>query len=173
MDDPAGMAGQLSPADAMSPHLLRSAPVFCGLAEPAFDILLKHVAQSRAPAGTVIVREGDLDNHLFLIAHGSVRVCRRCGQADEIEIARLGSGEFFGEMCFLEAQPRAATVQAVSDCVLFSLTSLAIYHLYEAMPAQHSILMVNIARDLSRRLRHLVQILADNATPQKRPHAGA
>ena len=147
--------------------LLKNVTVLAGLNPAALDLLLKHAVSTKQPAGTVVVREGECDNHLFLIAEGEVRVCCRLGQQHEIELARLRRGEFFGEMCFLEAQPRAATVQTVSDCILFSLTSMAIYHLYEAMPAQHSILILNIARDLSRRLRHLDQVLADNALALK------
>ena len=72
----------------------------------------------------------------------------------------MGVGDFFGEMCILETLPRAATVLAVTDATLYSLTSMAFYHLYEVMPGQYSILVLNIARDLSRRLRHLDDVFA-------------
>jgi CRP-like cAMP-binding protein len=63
-------------------------------------------------------------------------------------------------MCILETLPRSATVQAMVDSTLLSLSSVTFYHLYHEMPAQHSILVVNIARDLSRRLRHLDEAFA-------------
>ena len=89
-----------------------------------------------------------------------MRVCKYVGQPNEVELGRFGPGDFFGEMCILETLPRSATVHAISDTTLYSLNSLTFYHLYEALPRQHSILILNIARDLSRRLRHLDELFA-------------
>ena len=101
-----------------------------------------------------------MGNRFFLVGEGLVRVCKHLGLPHEVELARLSPGDFFGEMCILETLPRSATVQAVIDTTVYSLTSLNFYHLYQAMPAQYSILVVNIARDLSRRLRHLDEVFA-------------
>lgn len=146
--------------------MLQNVPILAGLDEPALNLLWERVMESKAPAGSVIIREGDLGNRFFLVGEGSVRVCKHFGRPNEIELSRLGLGDFFGEMCILETLPRSATVQAVADTQLYSFTALAFYHLYEAMPAQHSILVVNIARDLSRRLRHL-----DDAFASGQPNA--
>jgi CRP-like cAMP-binding protein len=112
------------------------------------------------PADGVIVREGEPGNQLFLIVSGSVRVCKRFGQPDQVELAQLNTGDFFGEMCILETLPRAATVQSVSQTTLSALPSLAFYDLFRANPEQYSILILNIARDVSRRLRRLDEIFA-------------
>ena len=141
-------------------RMLENVPILAGLDQVAVDQLWSSVTEATYPAGAVIVREGEVSNRFFLIAEGTVRVCRHFGQPDEVELARFGRCEFFGEMCILETLPRAATVQAVSDTTVVSLTSLAFYQLYQAMPAQHSILVLNIARDLSRRLRRLDEVFA-------------
>lgn len=140
--------------------MLTKVPILAGLDEAALNLLGEHIVESRAAAGSVIVREGDEGNCVFLIGEGSVRVCKHFGQPDEFELGRLGPCDFFGEMCVLETLPRSATVQAISDTTLYSLSSLTFYRLYEALPRQHSILIVNIARDLSRRLRHWDEIIA-------------
>jgi CRP-like cAMP-binding protein len=140
--------------------MLQNVPILAGLDPAAIDQLCAHAIESIYPVGSLIVREGETSNRFFLIAEGTVRICRQFGQADEIELAQLGRGEFFGEMCILETLPRAATVQAICDTTVVSLTSMAFYHLYQALPAQHSILVLNIARDLSRRLRHLGGVFA-------------
>jgi CRP-like cAMP-binding protein len=95
-----------------------------------------------------------------LIVSGSVRICKRFGRTDQVELARLNPGDFFGEMCILETLPRAATVQAVAETSLYALPSLAFYDLFRADAAQYSILILNIARDVSRRLRRLDEIFA-------------
>ena len=135
--------------------LLQTVPILAGLDEAALDLLWARAEVSQAQAGSVIVREGDVGNRLFVIAEGSVKVCKDFGLPKEIELTRLGKGEFFGEMCILDTLPRSATVQALTDTALFSLTSLTFHQLYKAAPAQYSILVLNLARDLSRRLRRL------------------
>jgi len=139
---------------------LQNVPIFAGLNDAALNLLWERATEIKVLAGNVVVREGETGNRLFIVGEGLVRVCKHLGQSDEIELAKLAPGNFFGEMCILETLPRSASVQAVTDATLYSLTSLAFYHLYEAMPAQHSILVLNIARDVSRRLRHLDEIFA-------------
>jgi putative ABC transport system ATP-binding protein len=58
--------------------------------------------------GEDIIREGEIGEELFLISEGEVAVRR-----DEREVARLGPGEFFGELALLSGEPRNATVTAV------------------------------------------------------------
>jgi CRP-like cAMP-binding protein len=140
--------------------MLQGVPIFAGLDEAALNLLWERATESEAPANTVIVREGENGNRFYLVGRGTVRVCKNLGQPNEIELAKLGPGDFFGEMCILETLPRCASVQAVVDTTLYSLTSLTFFHLYEQMPRQYSILVLNIARDLSRRLRHVDEIFA-------------
>jgi len=134
---------------------LEKVPILAGLEEGAMSLLLERAQLSKPLAGDVIIKEGEASNRFFVIAEGQVRICRNFATADEVEFGRLGKGEFFGEMCILETLPRSATVQATQDSLLCSVSSMAFYHLYQEMPAQHSILILNIARDLSRRLRTL------------------
>jgi len=138
---------------------LQKVPIFAGLDEAAVDYLWERVTETRVAGGTVIVTEGELGNRFFLVGDGLVRVCRHLGQPNEIELGRIGVGDFFGEMCILETLPRSATVQAMADTTVYSLKSMAFYQLYQAMPAQYGILILNIARDLSRRLRVLHGVL--------------
>jgi CRP/FNR family transcriptional regulator, cyclic AMP receptor protein len=139
---------------------LQNVPIFAGLNEAALTLLWDSAKEIKTPAGEVVVREGETGNRLFVVGEGQVRVCKQFGQPGEVELAKLAPGNFFGEMCILETLPRSATVQAITDATFYTLTSLSFYHLYEQMPAQHSILVLNIARDVSRRLRHLDEAFA-------------
>jgi CRP-like cAMP-binding protein len=53
------------------------------------------------PAGAVVFEEGDPGSRMYVIQSGAVRILKRVG-AREIELARLGAGEAFGEMALLE-----------------------------------------------------------------------
>lgn len=140
--------------------MLQNVPIFAGLGAPALDLLWERALESHVQAGTVIVREGEMGNRLYLVGSGTVKVCKYLGQANETELASFGPLDFFGEMCILETLPRCASVQATTDALLYSLSSLTFLHLYEVMPGQYSILVLNIARDLSRRLRHVDEVFA-------------
>jgi CRP/FNR family transcriptional regulator, cyclic AMP receptor protein len=135
-------------------------PIFAGLTPEALELLTQKAKSSIAAAGDFVVREGEAGNRMFIIRSGSVRVWKSKGDASQVEIARLSSGDFFGEMCILETLPRAATIEALEESGLCALSSMAFYDFYRAMPDQYSILVLNIARDLSRRLRRLDQIYA-------------
>ena len=71
--------------------MLQNVPILAGLDEAALTMLWERAVESKIPAGGVIVREGETGNRFFLVAEGSVRVCRSFGQADEVELAELGA----------------------------------------------------------------------------------
>jgi CRP/FNR family cyclic AMP-dependent transcriptional regulator len=135
-------------------------PIFAGLTPEALEFLTAKAKPATAAEGDCVVREGEIGNKMFIIRAGTVKVWKGKPDATQIEIARLEAGDFFGEMCILETLPRAATIQALDESSLCSLSSIAFYDFYRAMPDQYSILVLNIARDLSRRLRRLDQFYA-------------
>ena len=141
-------------------ELLQSVPIFAGLGKEALELLLEHTKEKEYPEGGVIACEGETCNTLFLIGSGSVRLIKHFGTADQVELATLNAKDFFGESCILDTLPRMATIQAVSPTTVFSISSRAFYHLYQTLPAQHCILLMNIGRDLSRRIRAMDEVFA-------------
>src|SRR6266436_1747550 len=95
--------------------MLQIVRILAGLNEAALSLLWERAVESKTPAGGVIVREGETGNRFFLVAEGTVRVCRGFGGPNEVELAKLEARDFFGEMCILETLPRSATVQAIVD----------------------------------------------------------
>jgi CRP-like cAMP-binding protein len=94
-----------------------------------------------------------------LIGSGTFQVIKHPGTPQEKLLATLGPGEFFGEMCIIECMPRAATVRVIEAGVLYSLNSGDLLRIFKQWPDQYAILMLNIARDLCRRLRALHELL--------------
>lgn len=135
-------------------------PIFAGLNEDALTLLFERAEALQMAPGDLVVREGEVGSKFFLIKSGQVRVVKNVDTEEEVLLARLGARDFFGEMCILETLPRAASVQATEATELVLLPSTAFYHLYQARPDQYSILVLNIARDLSRRLRKLDEAFA-------------
>jgi CRP/FNR family transcriptional regulator, cyclic AMP receptor protein len=140
--------------------VLRPVPIFAGLSDAALGLIHEKSQREEYPSEAVVVREGDSDNHLFIILSGSVRICKNLGAPEETELARLSAGEFFGEMCILDCLPRSASVQTLTKTTVISFSSTVFWKLYEANPCEYAVVILNIARDLSRRLRHLDEKLA-------------
>jgi CRP/FNR family transcriptional regulator, cyclic AMP receptor protein len=149
-------------ADHILPEEVSLPPVsiLAGMREAGLKLLAREAQRHEFSAGSLIVREGDPGNRLFLIESGKIRVYRKSGDQRERELGILSAGDAFGEGCILTTLPRLASVQALTDAVVFSLSSMTFYHLYKAMPDQYSILLLNIARELSRRLRKLDEAFA-------------
>ncbi len=67
-----------------------------------------------------IVRIGDVGHSLYVVMEGNVAVVYPSRSAD-VELARLGPGEFFGEMAILNSKPRSATVKALDEVTVLVL----------------------------------------------------
>jgi CRP/FNR family transcriptional regulator, cyclic AMP receptor protein len=141
-------------------HLLCNVPIFAGLDDKALTIFLEQAERIVVPAGGVIAREGEVNHCMYLIEAGEVCIIKNFDTPDAVALAVLGPGEFFGEMCILETLPRSATGKAAGAATVVRVASSAFYQLYKKMPKQHCILLLNLARDLSRRLRHLDEVFA-------------
>lgn len=135
--------------------LLESVPIFVGLNGKALDLLSREGSDYAFADGQVIFREGETGDSIFVIASGQVRICRNFGEPGEVELAMLQPGELFGETCLLETLAHTATAAAAGPTRLLNVTGRTFLHLYDQMPKQYGILMLNISRDLSRRLRQL------------------
>ncbi len=111
-----------------------------------------------------MVSEDSHGDTLYIITDGAVEVVINLGRDDETVLDQLEERDFFGEMCIIEAAPRSASVRAVKEpTTLYALSRKDIYRLYKKSPEQFSILILNIARDISRRLRKIDKLYAARA----------
>jgi CRP-like cAMP-binding protein len=100
-------------------------------------------------AGSVIVRQGEPGRDFYVIAEGEVQIELEHDDP-EIEpdvIARLGPGEFFGELSLLTDQPRNASVVAASRCRVLSLSRDAFQtYLDESATARQRLAEISVSR---------------------------
>ena len=103
-----------------TPKMLSQIPIFKGL-DPADLQRITQAAESvKYSSGHTIVEIGDPGKSLFLIIDGDVQVIYPSRSSD-FELARLGPGDFFGEMALLNDKPRSATVRARSEVTALKL----------------------------------------------------
>jgi CRP/FNR family cyclic AMP-dependent transcriptional regulator len=134
-------------------EFLETIPIFAGLHAAARSEVARALEECSFHAGDLIVREGEPGNRLFLIQAGQVEVVKHLAQPQETILAVLGPRDFLGEMSLIECVTRCASVRAVEDTFLFALKGTDLYHLFRHHPDQYAIMILNLARDLCRRLR--------------------
>lgn len=137
--------------DAPTEKLLPRLSVFAGVDDDALALLGRLTVERDCAAGEVIVREGEPGDRMFFVRSGRVRVVK----APAVTLAEFGRGEFFGEMSLVESVVRSASVVALEPTQVCTLRGVDFYELYRRRPDQYGIVILNIARDLARRLRRL------------------
>ena len=109
-------------------------PLFSGVPREELATLLSLAAPSKVAAGSVVVREGEPGDSLFLIASGRLRVSTKSDKGEEIILAELGPGDFFGEVALLTRRPRTATVTAVTESELLRVDQANLARLRQRHP---------------------------------------
>jgi CRP/FNR family transcriptional regulator, cyclic AMP receptor protein len=135
--------------------VLREIPVFAGVSEAALSVLAQAIEEVDCQAGDILVREGEPGNRMFIILSGSVEVVKYLGEPRETLLEVLRAMNFLGEMSLVDSVARSASIRAIETSRLFSLNGIDLYRLFKRFPEQYAIVILNIARDLARRLRTL------------------
>jgi len=104
--------------------------------------LLEHHSYAK---GDVILREGNLNQILWIVVHGKCEVFKTAGKGKERQLAVLEPGAVFGEMSFFEQAPHSASVRALTDVELMSLPRAR----YDALRETPSLAACKIASSLN------------------------
>jgi CRP/FNR family transcriptional regulator, cyclic AMP receptor protein len=137
-----------------------SIPVLEGVSLPAQTLLAQEGLVHDFAPDAWIVREGDAGHSLFIIVQGEVEVIKHAESPHPCVLARLHEGTFFGELCVVDPVPRAASIRACTQVRVIEIKSATLYHLYQKLPDQYAIVLLNIARDMARRLRNVDEAYA-------------
>lgn len=108
-----------------------------------------------------IVRMNELGNSMFLILDGDVQVSRIAGRQHTF-LAKLETGDFFGEMCLFDEAPRSANVVANRHCTLLKVTKQAFDSMIETHPVLAALFLRAMLRTVAGRLRAMDKRYADS-----------
>jgi CRP-like cAMP-binding protein len=144
--------------------MLRDISLFGELDDETLTVLARELPTEHADIGTVVVREGDRAEFMYVIVAGELEVVK-LGRAGEVRVALLGPGDWFGEMAILDVQPRSATVRSVAPTMLVRMSAEHVTELlFRRNVTAYALLVRNIARELARRLRVADGILSQMFT---------
>lgn len=128
--------------------MLREVPLFEGLSSRHVRRIAQLATEVTFRAGRTIVERGVRGDAFYLILDGRAKVYRSVVPGGRI-LARLGPGDFFGEMALLDGGPRAATVVAETPLAAMRLSRPAFRRLLQKEPA----VAVRVLEEMARRSR--------------------
>ena len=112
--------------------ILRGIPLFKNLEKNDLELIASQLHKERYPKGSVIFREGDVGDTMYLVESGRVAVV---GEEARDTIAIMGPGSFVGEISLLLAKPRTANLQVMIDAELWVLNKEEFEHLISTGPS--------------------------------------
>jgi len=131
---------------------LKKVSILGALSQSQLKELAKWAGVLSYEAGETIVHQGDRGDGLYLILDGSAEVRR-----DSHNLARLGTGQFFGEMSLFDNLPRSADVIALAPSKMAVLQKWEFWGFAASQPG----VVLSILEEMSHRLRAADEKLAE------------
>jgi len=110
------------PVSQMTLEALRSVPLFASLDDSAATELRNLLSDKIVPRNTRLFRQGDKGNAMYLIESGKVRISIHDDDKQELTLAELAQGDFFGEMSIIDGRQRSADAHVIEDARLAILS---------------------------------------------------
>jgi CRP-like cAMP-binding protein len=138
-------------------EVLRRAGIFQGVDPESVEALAGEFEVVDAPRGTVLFREGEPGESLFIVLSGKVKLGRRSPDGRENLVAIMGPSDQFGELSLFDPGPRTATATVVTDARVAKLPKAALQKWVQDRPQ----IAMQLLRVVARRLRRTNTMLAD------------
>jgi CRP-like cAMP-binding protein len=149
----------------IKPGELRKYSLFGGLEQGQIDGIFPLMEHETYETGTDIIVEGEKNGRVLFIVSGRVAVIK-----NGLVLMEFREGNTVGEMEMLDMMPSAATVRTLEKVEVAILSNIAFHEIYKQDLKAFAIIVMNLARDLSRRLRRLDE-LATASDADVLPHA--
>ncbi len=134
--------------------VLSTTDLLFGLNEEEAAALIALGERRKYRRGDRVMKKGETGKDLCVVLRGQVEVLQETDNRETILVV-LGAGQGFGEMAFLDAGPRSATVRCVSEeADLLCIPGEALLDFCKHTRSIGFQLMYNLARDLAFKLRH-------------------
>ncbi|MEA3346909.1 MAG: cyclic nucleotide-binding domain-containing protein [Candidatus Auribacterota bacterium] len=146
-------------------EFLRSHALFGGITDKGLEKIRSLLKEERFSKNEIIIRENEQGDRLYFLCKGSVEILKEVlslGKVRLQKIAALGEGDTFGEMGLIDVQARAATVKALEDTIALTLSNKDLYRIAEWDIETFTLIVMNLAREISRRLRRMDTLAASS-----------
>ena len=138
-------------------EVVRRAPLFTALDEAAAISLRASMDTVKIAKGSILFKEGDDGEHLYVIIDGKLKLGTSSGDGRENLLSILGPGEMFGELSLFDPGPRTSTATAVTEAKLLSLSHEKVIPWLKQNPE----VSLQLLTRLSQRLRRTNEAVGD------------
>ena len=101
---------------------LQHVDIFSTLDESELTIVRRHLEEVTCNPDAAVFHQSDDGTDLYIVREGTVAIRARASEGVEVDLAKLESGDFFGEMSLFEDEPRSATCVMPEGGQLFRLS---------------------------------------------------
>ena len=145
-------------------------PFFDRLSMNEMDLVANHIHIVELDAGEFLFKEGDKGDSVFFIVKGELDVIKELRSRndwgiDNVVITKLSKGRTIGEMSVIDKIPRSATVKAVKESLLVTITGTGFDLVLKDYPEIGVKILKGMAKLLSLNLRKTSSMLADSLIP--------
>src|SRR6266850_105727 len=138
---------------------LAHVPLFKRLEPHELEHLAEDVDQVDYAAGSTIFNEHDLGDGLYVLETGSVRIWVMDEDVNEVTLAELKPGDFFGELAVLDRGERSSSATALTDTHLHKLSSDA----FQQFLIEHPDAAVDVICEIAQRMRQTNLLVSKRA----------
>jgi CRP-like cAMP-binding protein len=142
-----------------SAELLQRVPLLAALTNADREALAAAVARRRFRRGDIIFQKDEPGHALFIVERGSVRIYVPSAQGNDLILAVLGAGDFFGDLSLLDGRPRSASAAASVETTLLALERTDFIAMITSRPAA----AMAVLEAVSLRLRDTDEMASDLA----------
>ncbi len=119
--------------------------MFQGIPSSELERLVKRFRWRRYHAGQQIISHLDDSTDVFLIIEGMVRVIIYSATGKEVTFRDIKAGQYFGELAAIDGLPRTASIVALNDSVIASMSADIFWEILRAYPDAAARLVKNLA----------------------------
>jgi signal transduction histidine kinase/predicted CoA-binding protein len=138
-------------------QFLRKVPLFTDLPSEDLEKLCRLVEEVHLPDGDLLFVEGSIGDTAYVIKEGRIEIFQNV-DGRKVQLAIREAGDVIGEMSILEAAPRSASGQALTDCLLLAISHERLSDLLSSSPSAWRVMLNTITS----RLRNTQLMLEQN-----------
>jgi len=115
-------------------HILEEIPLFDGVKPSVLKTISNHISIKKYKRNQVVIHEGDINEHFYIIKMGEIKVYRKNKYNQDIVLALLHEGDFFGELSILDENAASANVITIQPCELLCIHDRQLLKMMKTIP---------------------------------------
>lgn len=139
------------PVDKKIHSILKSVTIFSGVDDKTLDMIFSQCEVIERKAGDILIEEDTEATQIFIILKGTIRIVLNL-KNEPLELVELGPGHCVGEASIIGIQKHCASAVIVKDTQVLVFPRHVLMDIYNNDKELFSLLILNIARELARRL---------------------